>query len=268
MYAQAARAFEAALGDSQQLTVIPVSADQRESEARLQAVLQDPPRLVVAVGTRAAMAAKSKLRGVPILYCLALDPGRNHLVGPEVGGVTLNVALSQQFATIGKFLPGIRRIGVVYNEPTSGGMVRSAEELLKGPVRLIAREAGTPQEAARQIADLMDKVDAFWLIWDPVIANPANFARLVDLSIRNKVALIAPASPFVEAGAVMSVEPNYAVAGRRVAEMARQVLDGKKAPGAFAAEPPSDLTLTINGAVARKVGIPIPPDLTAEILSP
>ena len=111
-------------------------------------------------------------------------------------------------------------------------------------------------------------MDAFWLLWDPVVLNPANFRLLVDFSLKNKVRLIAPAPAFVETGALLSVAADPFKAGRQTGEMARQVLDGKARAGRFAAVPPENLVLTINGEVARRLGVSFPPNLPAEILAP
>jgi putative ABC transport system substrate-binding protein len=212
------------------------------------------------------VAAKAKLRGVRILYCLALNPIQNRLVGENVGGITLEVAVPRQLADIRTVLPHVHRIGVIYEEATSGQMVREAERYLQGGTRLIPREATTPRQAAQLIEELMGQVDAFWVLWDPVIANPANFKLLVESSLKNKVALIAPAAPFVEAGALMSVGVDYTKAGQRAGEMAHQILSGKS-PGDFRAEPPSATVLTINAPVAHRLGISIPTNLRADILA-
>jgi len=81
------------------------NGDARELNATIESLRRDPPRLVVVFGTQAAMAAKSRLRDVPLLYCLALNPVKNGLVGPDVGGVRLEVELSQQLAGLEKLLP-------------------------------------------------------------------------------------------------------------------------------------------------------------------
>jgi len=151
-------------------------------------------------------------------------------------------------------------------------LVKQAQQYLRSNVQLVARDARTPREAAREIQDLLSNVlgpkDAFWLLWDSVTANPANFRRLVELSLNNKVPLIAPARPFVEAGALISVGPNYEQAGRQAAVMAQRVLRGLARPGEFAAVPPTELTVTINGEVARQLGVAIPTDLRADVLGP
>jgi len=266
-YLQASRGFKQSFTPAADVAVSYVEGDPRELDAAIEALRPDPPRLVVVFGTQAAIAAKSRLRNVPIIYCLALDPVKNELVGPNVGGVRLEVELSQQFADLEDLLPHVKRIGLIYNEPASGKLVRQARARVRPGIQLISRDARDPRQAAQLIEEIMGQVDAFCLLWDPVIANVSNFRLLVDLSLKNKVALIAPAPPFVEAGALMSVAADYEKTGQRAGEMARLVLTGERA-GDFRAEPPPAYVITINASVARQLGIVIPPSLAAEVLSP
>jgi putative ABC transport system substrate-binding protein len=264
MYQQAARGFQQNFGSFEPSDIIYVD-DPRKLDARIEQIRTNPPRLIVAIGTNAATVARTRYRDIPIIYCLALHPGQNNLVGSNVGGITLNLGAPQLFAEVERLLPKLGRIGVVYNEQVSGPVVRDAQRYLRGKVRLVTRDARTPREAAQAVEELMGQVDAFWLVWDQVVLNPTNFNLLVNLSLKNKVALIAPAPAFVEAGALMSVGPDYLKAGQRAGELARQFLEGNLRE--FSAEPPPQTVVTINAPVARKLGIRIPQDLVAEILS-
>src|SRR5579864_7137065 len=267
IYLQARRGFEQSLAGGEPVDLKFVDVDVRELHAAVEELRKDPPQLVVAFGTQAAVAAKSRLPRVSVLYCLALNPVKNDLVGANVGGVRLEVDFAQQFSDLERLVPHIRRLGVIYSEPVSGRLVRQARAELKPGVELIARDARDSRQAAQFIEEIMGQVDAFWLLWDAVIANVPNFRLLVDLSLKNKVALMAPAPPFVEAGALMSVSADYEKAGQRAGEMTRLVLAGGRA-GDFPAEPPPGRLVTINAAVARQLKISIPPTLHAEILSP
>jgi putative ABC transport system substrate-binding protein len=256
LYQQAAMGFRQVFTDSQ-VEVIEGGGDANALNAKLDLLRKDPPQLIVAIGTRAAQAARQRLRDVPLIYCLALDPAQNQLQGTNVGGIALNVDIALQLDSMQRVLPRARRIGVIYDEVTSGKLIRQAQRHLRPGVRLVTRDVRTPREAIRAVEDLQGQVDAFWMLWDPVVANGGIFKLLVESALRNNVALIAPAVPFVEAGALMSVEADYVKVGRRAAEIAQQVLNGKPA-GAFDAEPPGNPIITINGAVARRLGIPIP----------
>ena len=273
IYQQAAQGFQQAFSSTDPVQRLYLNGDNRALEASFASLRNNPPRLVVAIGTQAARIAKARLpANTPILYCLALQPDQNELVGANIGGIALDVDLSQQFEKIQQALPNLRRIGVVYNKLTSGSIVMQASRYLKAGVTLEERQVNTPQEAARKIEELMTSVlstqDAFWLVWDSVTANTANFRRLVELSLTYRVPLIAPARPFVEAGALISVGANYEQAGRQAAAMAQRVLRSEAQPGDFAAVRPLVAVVTINGGVAQRLGITIPPELPAEVLAP
>lgn len=281
IYEQAAKGFQQGFGNTDEVERIAIAPDGKAPEGQLDLIRRNPPRLMIAIGTRAARIARERLPNVPVLYCLALRPAQNHLVGPDAGGIALDVAVPQQLENIRKALPQVRRIGLVYDELTSGQLVRQARQYLenqKADIQLVVRVAHTPQEAAREIQSLMTSVlgnapgkegqDVFWMLWDPVTANPANFRLLVDLSLRYKVPLIAPARPFVEAGATISVGADYEQAGRQAAALARRVLQGRARLENLVAIPPSETLITINGEVARRLGIEFPPNLRAEFLAP
>ncbi len=267
-YLQAATGFRQGFPNPELLDLIQLNGDPRELHVRLEALRKSKPRLVVAIGTPVARAVHQQLPGVPLLYCLALDPEQNQLVGRDIGGVSMEIPVAQQLDWIQKALPQVRSIGVIYNQPTSGKLVGEARRHLKRGVYLVPRDAPTPQRAAQLIDELLGRVDAFWLLLDGVIANPANFPRLVEASWRYKVALIAPGTAFVEAGALMSVGPDYLKAGQQAGRLAQEVLEGRARLENFAAEPPRDTLLTINTQVARRLDLTFPPNLPADYLSP
>jgi ABC-type uncharacterized transport system substrate-binding protein len=85
--------------------------------------------------------------------------------------------------------------------------------------------------------------------------------------LRNRIALVSPATPFVEAGALLSIGADYIEAGRRAGAMAREILSGKARPGDFNAEPPQVSLVLFNGSVAKKLGIEIPRDGSTAVLN-
>jgi putative tryptophan/tyrosine transport system substrate-binding protein len=266
IYERAGQGFLLGFQSADRIETISINQDQPRDRALL-AARSTNPRLVVAIGTKAATAAKTKFPGSPILYCLALDPSRRALTGGNIGGLALDVDVKEQMALIQRALPHVTRIGVIYDEPVSGSTVREARQYLNSNVKLIARDVKNATQAAQAIEALSGAVDAFWLLWDPVIANAANFRRLVEFSVRNKVALIAPATPFVEAGALMSISADYFETGRRAGVLARDIVEGKSRMSDIAAKPPIGPVVTVNSEVARLVGIEFPPDLHAEVLA-
>ena len=272
IYQQAALGFEKEFASAGQVQKLYLDEAQPGAEPKLEALRRDPPNLVVSIGTQAAKTARKNLPNVALLYCLALRPHENNLVGRNIGGIALEIELSRQLDDIRKALPNVRRMGVVYDDLTSGARVEQAQQYLGSEVQLIRRVARTRQEATRAIQDLLSNAlsseDAFWLLWDPVAANPTNFRQLVELSWRYKVPIIAPARPFVEAGALFSVEPNYRKAGEQAGRLAQQVLKGELQLANVQARPPQEIVITVNGGVEQRLGISLPKNLRMEVLEP
>ena len=265
IYERAAQGFLAGFASADSIQTVTVSAEGAIQQPKIVAA---GTRLIVAIGTKAAVAARAKYPNVPLLYCLALDPVRHSLTGANVGGLALDVDVKQQMAGIQRALPAVTRIGVIYDEPVSGRLVREARQYLNPGVKLIARDVKNPTQAARAIEALEGNVDAFWLIWDPVIANKPNFQQLVEFSLRNKVALVSPATPFVEAGALMSITADYFETGKRTGVLAREILEGKVRIGDITGHAPPGPVVTLNSEVARRLGIALPRDMRAEVLEP
>jgi ABC-type uncharacterized transport system substrate-binding protein len=257
-YQQAAQGFEQGYGAGPYRRV-QLDPDPRAREARLASLAR--PRLLVVIGTEAARAARRHFPETPLVYCLAVDPAHNSLTGPDTGGVSMAVDPSQAIGVLRRLLPKVQRVGVVYDQAANPPPAQS------NGVRILRRNARSTQEAARLIQELLPQVDAFWMLLDPLVANPANFRLLVELSLRHQVPLLAPAAPFVEAGALLGVGPDYLQAGRRAGEIAQRLAAGRGRAGAYTERAP-DFVVTINGRLARQFGIAIPADLRANILSP
>jgi ABC-type uncharacterized transport system substrate-binding protein len=143
-YLQASRGFEQKFPQTETVRYYQ-SGDPRELNATIDALRRDPPRLLVVFGTQPAIAAKSRLRDVPLLYCLALNPVKNGLVGRDVGGVRLEVELSEQLTDLEKLLPHVTRVGVIYSEPMTGDMVRRTRTGPRSRVQIISRDARNPR---------------------------------------------------------------------------------------------------------------------------
>jgi ABC-type uncharacterized transport system substrate-binding protein len=268
IHQQAALGFEQGFGGAGQIERAYLGGSRHE----LDGMRSESIALLVAVGTQAARAAQGRFPGIPLLYCLALRPVENDLVGGNVGGVTLDIDVPRQLASIQEAFPQVRRIGVVYDDMTSGAIVEQGRHYLRPGVELVPRVARNPQDAARSMENLLGSVlnrtDVFWMLWDPVVANPANFRRLVQLSWNYKIPVVAPARPFVEAGALMSIGPDYHKAGEQAAGMARQVLNHEVQLAELRAIQPRAVKITVNGEVARRLGIDFPRNLPREVLSP
>ena len=61
--------------------------------------------LVVAVGLKAALAAKLEIVDIPIVYMMILDPSKHNLTAPNMTGTLLEIPAERQFKILRAFSP-------------------------------------------------------------------------------------------------------------------------------------------------------------------
>jgi hypothetical protein len=149
----------------------------------------------------------------------------------------------------------IQRVGVVYG-PRAGALVvqaqRAAERL---GVQLVATRADSGPEAVRVLRRLAPTVDALWLPGDTDVITPQVFQYALRLQLERGLPVAAATRQQVHSGALLAADFSPRDAGRIAAELANRVLGG----GDLSPSSDVDLTggarVTINTAVARRLGI-------------
>jgi putative ABC transport system substrate-binding protein len=75
--------------------------------------------LVVAVGLKAALAAKVEIVDVPIVYMMILDPLKHQLTAANMTGTLLEVPIDRQLKIMRTFLPTLHQLGTLYDPGAS-----------------------------------------------------------------------------------------------------------------------------------------------------
>jgi putative ABC transport system substrate-binding protein len=145
----------------------------------------------------------------------------------------------------------------------------SGAVLEMGKVQAAARALGvdvTPLEIRRaeDIAPAFEALrppaDALYVVGDALVN--ANRTRIITFALGARLPTIFYDRDFVQAGALMSYGPRYAVQFRRTAELVDKILRGSK-PGDIPVEQPTEFDLVINLTTAKAIGVTIPETLLA-----
>jgi len=223
----------------------------------LLAVATRRPDLVLALG-RSALTAAAGLADradLPVLYLLA--PAAEPLVRghPNVTGVDLDVPPAATLKALHDVLPGIRRVGVVHDPAQTADLVREAARAAgSAGLSLAVLPVGSAREAAARLEELAGRVDALWLLPDLTMAVPEVVQSLLLFSLRHRVPVLAFFPSYLERGATLAVSADPEAMAAQAARMARRLLAGAP-PAGVPAEPPSRIVVTVNRAVAAKLGV-------------
>jgi putative ABC transport system substrate-binding protein len=250
------------------VTVVPYLLDADNGADVMAKIQARHPRLVFAVGTRAAQLASEHLRSLPIVYSMVVNPSKQGLGRGNICGVALDVSARDQLALFHKIKPTMKKVGVVYNPSASDNVIEDAEALARSAgFELVPRKAQTVKEALVAIKDLeSEPLDAFLMILDPVIANDASFKILLTFSLKKRLALIVPADPFVKAGAFLSIGADYSKTGDQAWDIAKSILQGDTKPADVGVRHPDAVIVAINGTIARTLGLEVPRTVKVDIV--
>jgi putative tryptophan/tyrosine transport system substrate-binding protein len=271
-YNDALAGFESALNTSRShvtLRIFDLEAVEGKGEKGLQEIASVKPVLTFAIGTEAAVFAKEKLKDLPVVFSMVLDPVKAGIVasptasGDSLRGVTLDISPEVQFAKLKELLPAARRVGILYNpEETEwlNGTKRTAERM---NLAIVAKAVNSGADVPARLDELSREVDCVWAQVAPSIYNSQSSQYIILTLIRNKMPFIAFSSQYVKAGALAALECDYSDIGRQSAEIAIMVLQGH-ASGAVALSFPAKVRMVVNKRIAELLGVNIPATILNE----
>ncbi|MEZ4323318.1 MAG: ABC transporter substrate binding protein [Myxococcota bacterium] len=236
-------AFKEALGVPVQ--TINLHGREIEAEVEMAALRQANPKVVFAIGAKAAYAARFRLPSTPLVYAQVHDPERYGIRGNQTTGVHAKVPAVTYLSQVQSFFPGVRSIGILRGPMDADE--RSALEAASQEVgiELQVREVSSPRDFRKAFNQLVDDVDAIWLSPDREVLSPEAFRTAVQEMRRRQKPLLSDTANMVSAGAAFAVTPDTAGVGRQAAEIAARILDGA-APAVIDVQDPLELSTALN----------------------
>jgi ABC-type uncharacterized transport system substrate-binding protein len=260
-YNQAINGFKAALADGTTFSEYDMQGDIARGRRLAQRIRASDAALVLAVGIKAALVAKLEIAAIPVLFCMVLDPAQYHLNAPNMTGISLEVPIDRQFATMHKILPNVKRVGVLYDPEKTGALVDEAHRATRAlGVEIVARQVRSEKEVPTTLRAIMPQIEALWLIPDSTVLTEDSLRFILGTALDANVPVIGFSSELVRSGALLGLSVNYEDVGRQAGLLARKILDNRATPTS-AAVAPERVRLALNLKTAKFLGITIPPEV-------
>jgi putative ABC transport system substrate-binding protein len=228
------------------------------------------PKVIVAIGTKAALAAQQATKDLPIVAVtgdiVAAGIVKN-LARPE-GNVTglsfLIVDLTlKRLELLLELAPRIRRLTVL----GSGRPTPSVEKVFltldaaarrKGlDVRMVTVER--IEDVGPVLGKLRGGADEGYLVM-PTPDFDARAVQIGRLTAEQRLIAILPWKEYVQAGGLIAYAPDIVALWRHASTYVDRILRGAK-PGDLPIEQPTKFELLINVRTARLLGLTVPPSL-------
>lgn len=221
--------------------------------------------IVVAVGLKAALAAKIEIVDIPIVYMMILDPLKHQLAGANITGTSMEIPLDRQLKMLRSFLPNARRLGILYDPGKTAARVKEMSALAAGQgFQVQGFPVESEKDVPQQLKTLLSSVEALWLAPDSTVLTNESILYILESAQAQRVPVIGFSPEFTRLGALLSFSANYAEIGRETGQLVKRILNGDTS---FPLNPvPIERArVSVNLKTARYLGITIPETLNSKI---
>ena len=217
-------------------------------------VREGRPKVIVAIGPE-ALASVRKIRDIPIVYLMVLNPEHSGSGSRNITGVTMAVSPGKYLDLLSRLIPPPRRVGLIYDPARTGSLAYRVQQAarIRG-IALHLAEARKSSEVPKLLDSLRGEVDSLLMLPDTTVVTPETVEAFLLFSQGSGVPIVTFASKYVEMGALASLNIDGFDQGRQAGDMARQILEGT-AVSALPGEEARKVTIRTNRNVARKLGI-------------
>ncbi len=221
--------------------------------------------LVVAVGLKAALAAKVEIVDVPIVYMMILDPLKHQLTAENMTGTLLEVPIDRQLKIMRTFLPTLRQLGTLYDPAKTSSRVKDAvRQAANSDFQLTGLPVESDKDVPQQLRRLLSDVEAFWLMPDSTVLTNESVRFILESALARQIPVIGFSPEFTRLGALLSMSVNYGDVGRETGLLVKRILDGERQLP-LDPVPIERLKITVNLKTAKYLGITFSNGLTSLI---
>ncbi len=226
-----------------------------KSRVTLAATLREEKAdLFLSVGPEAArfIWMNTLPEGAERIYSIVLNPDQVLDGFSSPCGVCLNIPVQTQIDMIGRGLPGVSRIGILYDPRYNDDFFEEASRVVPEGKTVVPLAISSKKEIPVVLQQHWGDVDALWLIPDRTVISESIIAYVIKESLFKKVPVIGYNRFFYDSGSAFAFVFDYEELGRQCAREALTLLSGgdcRQAPPLF--------HVWINTRVMKKLGFTI-----------
>ena len=218
-------------------------------------------KVVLAVGLKAALAAKLEILDIPVIYCLVLDPDKYGLPSGNMVGLTLDLPFKDQVKPLKTLLPKASRFGVLFDPQKTGGMVKQLEREAKSlGITIFTHEVQAEQDIPTALKTLPADIDALWLLPDSTVLTENSLDFLMSWTLERHIPVLGFSAGLVKSGALVATYLHYADTGHQAATLAKDLMQNAKSPVLGTSVMPDTVHRSVNQKTATYLGLSLTPE--------
>jgi putative ABC transport system substrate-binding protein len=188
--------------------------------------------VLVAVGPEALQYLQSRAGAIPLVHGMVLNP-RKLITDPQWQpcGVGLGIPAESQFTSILRYLPAMKRLGVLFDPANNQAWFKDSSVLaaVKG-LELVPLQVSMQGGKLEMVGDFA-RLDAILFIPDKSIISKAVIQYVIKQGVLSNTPVIGYNQFFRDSGAALNFLIDYRRVGQQVARQVEQLLSGDKCQG-------------------------------------
>lgn len=216
------------------------------------------PLLVYAIGSKAYNQVASTIKNKPLIFSSMIN-WRRFDISPNTYGVELELPAEMQLFMYSYLFPDISSLGVLYSENHNKQWFELAVSQAKEVgLSLYGQNVINTADVSQKLEELLTKVDALWLISDPIVLHDVNqVQQIFDLTNTVKKPIFAYNTLFSKYGAVLTIASDLPTMGRQAADLAKSIIEKQFIDTEEKIQLPAGSNITLNLKKVREYNINI-----------
>ncbi|MBR3988750.1 MAG: ABC transporter substrate-binding protein [Clostridia bacterium] len=241
---------------------------KKELDKAADAIVEEEPALIYAIGTDAAKAAKKATSTVPVVFSCVNDPVGSKLVKscekPEanVTGVSDYSPVFEQIELIDTLYPDAKRIGCLYNGADEDSIfsanLANAEAVNRG-IKFTLYSALTESDYSDELDKALEKCDVLYITDDALVKS--GLEETLKSAKKKKVPVFAESTELVESGCLATCITDYEHIGYSAGELGAILLRSIKPVSDIPVEYATDCTVVVNSKTQKSLKLTLPDDI-------
>lgn len=245
------------------------SGDQMTFSNMAQTISKSDCNIIYTLGTQSTQEILNLTKSKNIIFGAVTDPVKSGLFKNNLQTPLGNITGTQdlwpypaQFDLIQKLLPGIKKIGVIYNSSEINSQVSIdyiKKECAKRNIILEEKTVVNESEVITATNALINqKVE---LLFIPADNTAQTSSAVIINACQNKIPVFTGISGIVENGAIATVGTNYFELGKVNAKQAYEIINNEKQAKDIPVAIAEKGDIYINLKVAKQLGISVPDEV-------
>lgn len=262
-YSEAIEAFKQALPPSFNVAwEFDLQGDMAKGRSLARRIRASDAHVVLAVGLKAALAAKLEILDIPVIICLVLDPEKYGLPTSNMVDLSFQIPFDEQLKPLQVLVPQLSRIGVLFDPQKTQSQRDQLEQQARTlGITLVSQEVHSEQEVSKALKSLKNRVEVLYLLPDSTVLTENTIDFLISSTLEAHMPLIGFSAGLIRSGAVTGAYLNYADLGRHAATLVPRLLTGTASSLLGTMVPPDVVHHAINVNSARYLGLPLTPEI-------